>query len=394
MKKSLLAMLVSLACLSAQQNALACTDIFINKGGFHVEGRTMDFPINMAVTPLVGFVGQQNTTNPVVNANQIPAKQLTSWKNKYGYFGRSAFKGPDMIDGMNSQGFSIGILYLPGGEYPTYNAADSRPALSAYDLGSYLLAEAKNVDQALQLINSHQLVTGAVEVAPGYFVKDIPIHYILRDASGNSAVIGFVDGKTVVYKNSGNVLANEPTFDWNVKNAAYYDSLHINNKEANPDFVNRVYQYMDIYNSDFRHAESNLLGVPGDFTSPSRFARAKVILDNYPAPTTTAQALYQAELVNDSMATPLFANATATIWATIKDLDNRVVYYKDYGYYQGDGSFYALPITSGYTAVNLKNIHFNAIPQGYNASVIQATPASEIKNLMSANDMPVFKGVD
>jgi len=78
--------------------AFACSDIFINKEGYHIEARTLDFFVNIAFEDKIGFVG---------DADKIPAAQLTSWKNKYGYFGRAAFNGEKVMDAMNTEGFSI-----------------------------------------------------------------------------------------------------------------------------------------------------------------------------------------------------------------------------------------------------------------------------------------------
>lgn len=372
----------------------ACSDVFVNTGSFHVEGRTMDFPINMGTQMGMGFVGQKHTTDIIVDVDKIPLDKRISWQTHYGYVGRTAFNTPNILDGLNSAGFSISILYLPDSQFPRYNAQDNRPAISVYDVGTYLLSQAENVQQALSLLKDLQIVSGALQAQPGNFIKDIPIHYVLRDSTGASAIIEFIGGEVKTYPAAGNVMTNEPSYDWQLDNVKYYNSLLVANTSPNPKFESRVYNYQAIYQSDFRHSESNLLGTPGDFSSPSRFVRAQVMLNNFTAPQTTAQALYQVDRLNESVHTPLFPKATATLWATIKDLDNRVVYYKDYGYYQGDGSFYPLAVTGGYQAIDLKAIHFDVTPEAFAHATIQVTPPSQIKQLQSAADIPVFKGVD
>jgi len=130
-------------------NVLACSDVFINKGGYHVEARTLDFLVNIAFEDKIGFIDQENTTDVVIDADRIPSKQLTSWKNKYGFFGRAAFNGQKIIDGMNTQGLSVSILYLPGSKFPAFNPKDQKPVLAIYDLAPYLLSQAANVNEAL-----------------------------------------------------------------------------------------------------------------------------------------------------------------------------------------------------------------------------------------------------
>lgn len=69
---------------------LACTSLFVNKGGYHVVARSMDFGMNMGFNEYMGYVGQENTSDVVVNADKVAVKSLQSWKNKYGFAGRSA----------------------------------------------------------------------------------------------------------------------------------------------------------------------------------------------------------------------------------------------------------------------------------------------------------------
>src|SRR3990167_9665800 len=100
------------AFLLQSHQSHACSDVFINTGGYHIESRTLDFLVNIAFEDRIGFIGAENQTDIVLDADKIPTKQLAKWKNKYGYFGRAAFNGSKIIDCMNTQGFSVAILYL------------------------------------------------------------------------------------------------------------------------------------------------------------------------------------------------------------------------------------------------------------------------------------------
>lgn len=390
--KRLLVALGMTTVLSSE--AVACSDFLINKGGYHIEGRTLDFFSNIGFRDALGFTGDKNKTNIVVDVDKIPDQQLTSWETKYGYFGRSAFNETQIIDGMNTQGLSIAILYLPGSKYPTYDPKDSRPVLGAIDLGSYLLAQASTVGEALKLINSHQIVASAVEVEPGVFVTDIPIHYAVRDKTGASAVVEFIDGKVKVYDKAGDILTNAPAFDWQLKNSAFYDSLQADHKGYNKDFENRVYQYKEIYDTTIHPGEANLIGIPGDATPPSRFARASVLLNNFPVPSSHQVALYQAMSVLDSLQVPALNGSEPTLWVTIRDLDNLVFYYKNILVYQADKSLYPLGPGNAYTAIDLKSINFNQKGvQGIKHSIQPVNP-KDIKKIIAANETPMFTNVD
>ncbi len=123
----ILSVVLSLICMSIfstgfGQTANACSDIFINHPNAHIEARSMDFGMNIAMNDTFGFIGQKNTTDIVIDAEKIPVKSLTSWTNKYGYWGRYAFHTPKVDDAMNTEGLSISGLYLDTyTQYPVYN---------------------------------------------------------------------------------------------------------------------------------------------------------------------------------------------------------------------------------------------------------------------------------
>lgn len=348
----------------------------------------MDFPLNISVHNNVGFVGQKNTTDVVLDADKIPQDKLTSWTNEYGYFGRTAFDTPKMIDGMNTQGFSVAMLYLPGTQYPVFDAQDTRPVLGIYDLGSYLLAMAPNVPQALDLVKKHQIVQAAIETESGIYLKDIPAHLVLRDKSGASAVIEFVNGKPVIYEQASNVMTNQPTYDWQLKHAALYDSLKSGGPLPNPTFAKMVLDY-DAILKESGGESPFLLGLPGDYTAASRFVKATVLLNNLPEPHSTQEAAFHAQSVLNSVIVPPTSDSF-TIWTMIKDLDNQLVYIKELGYFQGGKRFYPMSITNGYTQFDLKAIDFNAVPVEYRDATIQPTPADQVKKILSATEVPGF----
>lgn len=354
------------------QGASACSDVFINFANFHIEARSMDFGLNMAISDTFGFIGQKNTTDVVIDAEKVPADSLTSWTNKYGYWGRDAFHTGKLADGMNTEGLSISGLYLSGAtKYPAFDPSDKRPVLAFFDIGNFLLGQAKNVDEALTLVKSLQIVQSAMQVKPGVFLKAVPIHIVMRDASGKSAVIESIDGKINIYNDAGNVLTNGPQYPEQLDLVKKYDSLTIKNS-------------------------SNLTGMPGGYASVDRFARGTVLLRNLPKPNSLQEALYQADFVVTSLSSPYLAvpgagNNSNTIWKVLKDLDRKIVYTNNIVYYQGGGKIAPTNIANnGYTIIDLNSIDFSLIPSEFAGSTIQPTPASNVKMIISANDIAEF----
>ena len=363
--KLLVKIIAGVTLCSVAYQALACSDIFVNKGGYHIEGRTMDLALNISHNEAFYFVGQKNTSDVVVDADKIPVNQLASWTNKYGYWGRNAFNTPLITDGMNTQGLSVALQTMIA-KYPTYNPADKRPVLSVFELGNYVLSQAKDVPEALKLLQSRQLVTAAIKVKDGTYIKDIPVHFSLRDSKGNSAVIEFMDGKIQIYNSAGNVMTNDPAYPQQLANAEKYKN--INSKIDN---------------------NTLLKGVPGSLTSLDRFVRSDVLLNSLPKPDSLSEALYQTDLVLSSLSYyPAYNNKEAggaTIWRVIKDLDNKVVYTSNLVYYQGGNKIAPTALSNrNYTVIDLKQIDFNQIPEEYQNMVFKPTPKVDVKFLASA----------
>ncbi len=368
-------------------DASACSDIFVNKGGYHIEARTLDFLVNIGFQDKVGYIGDKNTSDIIIDADKIPSKQLSSWTNKYGFFGRGAFKAGKLMDGMNTQGLSIAALYLPGSKYPSYDSKNTKPVLGIYDIGAFVLSQATTVAEALTLLRGQQLVTSAIEQKEGIFIKDMPVHFVIRDKTGNSAVVEFIDGKVNIHENAGDILTNAPDFEWQLKNVSAYNSLLADSKTPNETFSKTVIDYTKIYDTSTHKGEANLLGTPGDFTPPSRFARAAVLVNNFPTPSSRQVALAQASSLIDSVSVPALNGAEPTLWSSVKDLDDNVYYVKNNAVYQGNKTLFAMPLTSGYTAIDLKSMEFKT-PDPTVQLKVEVTNPKNVKQVISADKIP------
>ncbi len=107
----------------------------------------------------------------------------------------------------------------------------------------------------------------APTLLPGWPPTVQPFHWIVYDKSGKSLVIEPIGGKLVVTDNPLGVLTNSPSFDWHVTNLRNYIAL-------NPRHVPPVKLDGKTFQSFGMGA--GMLGLPGDFTPPSRFVRAAV----------------------------------------------------------------------------------------------------------------------
>lgn len=92
------------------------------------------------------------------------------------------------FDGMNEHGLAVGMMaisHAEGGNDP------QKVTLDELEMIRLMLDYARNVPEALQLIQGYNVDFGSV-----------PIHYLISDAAGNSAVIEYLDGKPVVLPNT------------------------------------------------------------------------------------------------------------------------------------------------------------------------------------------------
>ena len=72
------------------------------------------------------------------------------WTTKYGAVGPNAFGLPVLVDGVNERGLSVGVFYFPGyAKYQEIPSADVERTLAPWELGTFLLGTAANVDEAL-----------------------------------------------------------------------------------------------------------------------------------------------------------------------------------------------------------------------------------------------------
>jgi choloylglycine hydrolase len=91
------------------------------------------------------------------------------------------------------------------------------------------------------------------------------VHYVVQDASGAAIVIEYIDGRLRVFDNPLGVITNAPTFDWHMTNLRNY--VKMSPTVAPPLKLDGMTL------SSFGQG-SGMLGIPGDFTPPSRFVRA------------------------------------------------------------------------------------------------------------------------
>ncbi|QAT82444.1 choloylglycine hydrolase family protein [Corallococcus coralloides] len=250
-----------------------CTDFLITgdntrvaSGPIAVNGRSMEFGLELNSQLMVHASGESfQSVAPT-------GKPGLKWTSTYGFVGLTALTDKIIVDGLNTQGLSVGALWLPGSNYP--KVSQPSQALALLDFVSWALGTCGSVADVQAALTS-----GNVQVWEGDLMeKLLPLHFPIHDAKGNSIVVEFTQGQLNVYENPVGVCTNDPPFPQQLQNLGGYANL--TPWDAKP---------TELGSGSFAPAGhgSGMRGLPGDSTPPARFVRA-AYLKQYSQPLITA----------------------------------------------------------------------------------------------------------
>lgn len=309
----------------ATQSALACTGIRLTAAdGSVVRGRTLEFGTDLNSDVLMiprGFTRVGNTPD---------GKPGLSWKAKYASLGANGVGLPYLFDGLNEKGLAVGTFYFPTtAGYMPYTAADAGKTIAPWQVGSYLLENFATVEEVRQ--NIGKVVVPTVIFPAWGFAP--PAHYVVYDAAGNSIVIEFIGGKLNVYDNPLGVITNTPSFDWHMTNLRNYVNFSVNN--VPPVKLGSV-------TLQPTGQGTGMLGLPGDFTPPSRFVRAVAFSQSVLPSKTGDEAVLEVFHILNNFDIPKGSTrdgqkdasgnieADYTLWTSVTDLKTKRFYFRTY----------------------------------------------------------------
>lgn len=255
MTRHRLAALVTVAAVTVGTvDVQACTRVLWNDNGYAVmTGRTMDWP--ESTQPVLTVLPRGMTRDGgKAGPETVVADNPATWTSTYGSLVTTIY-GIGTADGINEKGLGIHMLYLNATDFGPRDPA--LPGLQAGLWGQYVLDNAATVAEALDLLEKVQVVM--VE-ANGHKAN---VHLAIEDASGDSAIIEYIDGKPVVHHGRDFVvMTNDP---------AYEEQLAI------------------LKTQDFSKPASDM-PLPGNVNPVDRFARATYYLNLLPDPKTEREA--------------------------------------------------------------------------------------------------------
>lgn len=276
MKKYLFALFFFANCSAPFSILEACTGIkLIANDGSLVHGRTLEFgviiDISIAVIPK-GYAFQGTT----------PYGKGLSYKSKYGAVGCMCFDYPALLDGLNEKGLAVGTFYFPTfASYAEITPTNQSRALSPVEFPNWILTQFATVEEVKAALLG---VVIAPTPTKGWGSAPAPFHYIVFDKTGNCLVIEPLNGKLFTYENKLGTFTNSPTFDWHMTHLRNF--LNLTPYNAKPMKLNGI-------SLEPLGEGTGLVGLPGDFTPPSRFIRAALFSANAVPSANANDAIFQ-----------------------------------------------------------------------------------------------------
>ncbi|AMG89829.1 linear amide C-N hydrolase [Bordetella parapertussis] len=190
------------ASLLATPAASACTRFVYHGANDEViTARSMDWKVDVGTNLWVFPRGMKRSGQAGPNSIQ--------WTSKHGSVIASGYD-ISTTDGMNEAGLVANVLWLAESSYPEYDG--KTPGLTLAAWAQYVLDNFASVREAVDTLASEPF-TVVTDNVPGE-QRPATLHLSLSDASGDSAIIEYIDGKQVIHHNRAyQVMTNSPTFD-------------------------------------------------------------------------------------------------------------------------------------------------------------------------------------
>ena len=310
--KSLLLGIVAVVC--GAHASEACTGISLTAAdGSYIQARTIEWAYGALNSEYVIIPrGEALQSYTPTGMNGI------KFKARYGVVGLAVVEKEFIAEGINEAGLSAGLFFFPRyGSYESYESVDNPRTLADLQVVQWMLTQCATIDEAMEAVKRVRIV--ALE-------KTAVVHWRIGEPSGRQVVMEIVGGEVNFYENTVGVLTNAPGFEWQVTNLENYVNLRPGSAQS--------YKLGGV-TLEPNGGSTAMLGLPGDFTPPSRFVRAAFFRNTAPQRATGLDTVLEAfHLLNNFDVPIAIENPTehnlpsATQWTSAIDLTSRTVYYK------------------------------------------------------------------
>ena len=247
-----------------------CTGIRLQCANGFVAGRTCEFGLVLDYDVL--FLPAET---PYTAA--ISGASGKSWTSTQAVVGTATFGCLAIMDGVNDAGLMAAAFYFSGqAQYAEATQADMSRAVNPSEVPHYILATCATIDEALAAIADITVVDVPVH---GWGPTAPPLHYQIIDAQGRHVAVEPTQaGSLQVTENPTGAFTNSPDLPFHLLNLTQYMNI-------SPETL----QHSDVFGTTVTATGmgSGGLGLPGDYSPPSRFVRAAFFAANHPTPATT-----------------------------------------------------------------------------------------------------------
>ena len=227
---------------------------------------------------------------------------------------------PLYYEAMNEKGLSVAGLNFPGNAvYCCFE--EGKDNVTPFEFTPWILAQCACVDEAKALLGKINLV----HIGFSEHLPLTPLHWMISDKK-HSIVAEPLKNGLKTYDNPFEVLTNNPPFEYHCANVSNY--MGLGTGHATSQFENRI--PMKNYSLGM-----GALGLPGDYSSASRFIKALFVKENSVSENDEKSNVNQFFHILNSVAMPKGCVQTAqgfeyTRYSCCCNTDKGIYYYTTY----------------------------------------------------------------
>jgi penicillin V acylase-like amidase (Ntn superfamily) len=271
----------------------ACTRfVYLGANDQVITARSMDWKLDVGTNLWVFPRGMKRSGEAGPNS--------VEWISKYGSVIASGYD-ISTTDGMNEAGLVANVLWLVESSYPDYDG--KTPGLSLAAWAQYALDNFASVQEAVDTL-AKEPFTIVTDKVPGE-ERLATLHLSLSDASGDSAIIEYIDGKQVIHHSREHqVMTNSPIFEEQLALNEYWKQI------------------------------GGTVMLPGTNRAADRFARASFYVNAIPKAENPVEAIASTFSVIRNVSvpfgitTPDQPNISSTRWRTVADHKRKLYFFE------------------------------------------------------------------
>lgn len=168
---------------------------------------------------------------------------------------------PLYFDGMNEHGLCMAGLDFPDNAYYPPQQPD-KTSIAPFELIPWVLCQCSCVAEAISLLQQTHLA----DIRYSAHFPQAPLHWIVADEKECIVLEPMYDGMKI-YENPVGVLCNNPPFPYHLQHLAAFQHLSAGEQ-------NRAFEGLKL---EPYGGGMGAIGLPGDYSSPSRFVKAAFV---------------------------------------------------------------------------------------------------------------------